>query len=113
MVGGLGPGVKFGGKVWGKVTEKRENLGSSGTAIHKNWDIIPSMQEKTVHDNSQRSTTQILGSYLKFKRQNLGYLSSTSLEAKFGALTRISEANVGAKPPQLPNLEVLPLGWVR
>ena len=39
--------------------------------------------------------------YLKFKGQNLGYLSPILLEAKFGAPTRISEANFGAKPPDL------------
>ena len=40
-----------------------------------------------------------LGSYLKFRGQNLGYLSFIFLEAKFGAPTRISEAKFGAKPP--------------
>ena len=44
-----------------------------------------------------RGTT--LGSYLKFRGQNLGYLSFIFLEAKFGAPTRISEAKFGAKPP--------------
>ena len=39
------------------------------------------------------------GSYLKFNGQNLGYLSPIILEAGFGALRRISEANFGAKPP--------------
>ena len=53
----------------------------------------------TAHENSHRSTTQILGSYLKFKGQNLGYLSPIFWEAKFGALKQISEANFGAKPP--------------
>ena len=37
------------------------------------------------HQNSQRATTQILGSYLKFEGQNLGYLSPTFVEANFGA----------------------------
>ena len=45
------------------------------------------------------TTIQILGSYLKFKGQNLGYLSPIILEAKFGALTQILKANLGAKPP--------------
>ena len=47
---------------------------------------------------------------MKFRRQNLGYLSLIFLEAKFGTLTRISEANFGAKPPQPPNMEVPPGG---
>ena len=45
------------------------------------------------------ATTEILRSYLKFKGQNLGYLSSIILEVEFGALTRILEENFGAKPP--------------
>ena len=55
-------------------------------------------REYTANENSQRSITQLLGSDLKFKGQNLGYLSPIFLEAKFGALTQISEANLGAKP---------------
>ena len=55
------------------------------------------------------TTTQILESYLKFKGQNLEYLSPIILEAQFGALTRISKVNFGATP-RLPNMEVL-LGY--
>ena len=46
---------------------------------------------------------------MRFKGQNLGYLSPIFLEAKFGAPTRISEANFGAKPPspRPPYMEVL------
>ena len=61
---------------------KRKNLGSSVTTRRKRSKKVP-----------------ILGSYLKFRGQNLGYLSLIFLEAKFGAPTRISEANFGAKPP--------------
>ena len=83
---GLGPHINFGGKIWGKVRpsspNKRKNLGSSVTTRRKSWEKVP-----------------ILGSYLKFRGQNLGYLSLIFLEAKFGAPMRISEANFGAKPP--------------
>ena len=86
--GGLGPHIKFEGKIWGKVLpsspNKRKNLGSSVTRRRKSWEKVP-----------------ILGSYLKFRGQNLGYLSLIFLEAKFGAPTRISVANFGAKPPDL------------
>ena len=86
--GGLGPHVKFGGKIWGKVLpnspNKRKHLGSSVITRRKSWGKVP-----------------ILGSYLKFKGQNLWYLSLIFLEAKFGAPTRISEANFGAKVPDL------------
>ena len=70
-----------------KSSNKRKNLGSSGTTIGKSWGIIPSIQENTLPMRIQRDLPQIFGSYLKFKRQNLGYLSPAFLEAKFGALT--------------------------
>ena len=84
--GGLGPHIKFRGKIWGKIQpsspNKRKNLGSSVTTRRKSWEKI-----------------LILGPYLKFKGQNLRYLSPIFLESKFGAPTRISEVNFGAKPP--------------
>ena len=95
--GGLGPHMKFGGKIWGKVRpsspNKRKNLGSSVTTRRKIWEKVP-----------------ILGSYLKFRGQNLGYLSFIFLEAKFGAPTRTSEARFGAKPPDLLIWKYHPLG---
>ena len=96
-VGGLGPHIKFGGKIWGNVRPsspyKRKNLGRSVTTRRKSWGKVP-----------------ILGSYLKFRGQNLGYFSFIFLEAKFVAPTRISEAKFGAKPPppRPPNMEVPP-----
>ena len=97
-LGGLGPHIKFGGKIWGKVRpsspNKRKNLGSSVTTRRKSWEKVP-----------------ILGSYLKFRGQNLRYLSLIFLEAKFGASTRISGANFGPSPlPRPPNMEVPPGG---
>ena len=48
----------------------------------------------------------------EIQRAKFGYLSPKFLEAKFGAPTRISEANFGAKPPsRLPNMEVTPWGF--
>ena len=86
---GLGPHIKFRGKIWGKVKpnspNKRKNLGSSVTTRLKSWEKIP-----------------ILESYLKVREQNLGYLSPIFLEAKFGAPTRISEANFWVNPPPRP-----------
>ena len=93
--GGLGPHIRFGGKIWGKVRpssqNKRKNLGSSVTKRPNSWEKVP-----------------ILGSYLRFRGQNLGYLSFIFLEAKFGAPTRISEAKFGAKPPDLLIWKYLP-----
>ena len=44
-------------------------------------------QENTLPMGIYRALTQILGSYLEFKGQNLGYLSPIFLKAKSGALT--------------------------
>ena len=42
---GLGPRIKFGGKIWGKVRpsspNKRKNLGSSVTTRRKSWEKNP------------------------------------------------------------------------
>ena len=97
-VRGLGPHIKFGCKIWGKVrpssTNKRKNWGSSVTTRCKSLEKV-----------------LILGSYLKFKGQNLGYLSSIFLEAKSGAPTRISEAKFRAKPPDLLIWKSPPWEW--
>ena len=90
--GGLGPHIRFGGKIWGTTSQnKRKNLGSSVTKRRKSWEKVP-----------------ILGSYLKFREQNLGYLSCIFLEAKFGAPTRISEATVWGQTPRPDDMEVPP-----
>ena len=95
--GGAWTSHQFGGKIWGKVRpsspNKRKNVGSSATTRRKSRGKIP-----------------ILGPYLKFRGQNLGYLSPIFLEAKFGAPTRISEANFGAKPPPRPPGMEVPAG---
>ena len=53
----------------------------------KTWEALLPQDAKVGKKNP------ILGSYLKFRGQNLGYLSLIFFEAKFGAPTRISEAN--------------------
>ena len=92
--GGVGPDIKFRGEIWGKAQpsspNKRKNLGSSVTTRHKSGERIT-----------------ILGAFgviseIQIPGQNLGYLSPIFLEASFGAPTRISEANFGAKPPPPP-----------
>ena len=87
--GSLGPHIKFGGKIWGKIRpsspNKRKSFGSSVTTRPKSWEKIP-----------------ILRSNLKFKGQNLGYLSPIFVETKFGAPTRTSET----KHLRPPNMEV-------
>ena len=94
---GLGPHIKFGGKICCKVRpssqNKRKNLGSSVTTRRKSWEKVP-----------------ILGSYVKSRRHNLGYLLFIFLEAKFGTPTRISEAKFWAKPSDLLTCKYLPWG---
>ena len=91
------PHIRFGGKIWGKVRptsqNKRKNLGSSVTKRHKSWEKVP-----------------ILGSVSEIQRAKFGVFVIYIFGGKFGALTRISEAKFGAKPPRPPNMEVPPLG---
>ena len=69
---------------------------------------VHQIREKT-RRKSWGKKIPIWGSNLKFRGQNLGYLSPIFLETTFGAPTRISEANFGAKAPQRPpNMEVPP-----
>ena len=82
MSGGLGPHIRFGCKIWGKVRpssqNKRKNLESSVTKRHKSWGKV-----------------SILGSYLKFRGQNLGYLSFIFLEAELGLQQEFQRQNLG------------------
>ena len=78
-VRGLGPHIRFGGKIWGKVRpssqNRRKNLGSSVTKRRKIWGIC----------------------HIYFWRQNLG------LQHKF------QRQNLGpSPPPRPPNMEVPP-----
>ena len=72
-------------------------FGAKSSQIHqtrrKTWGVLLPQDAKV------GKNIPILESYLKFRGQNLGYLSPIFLEARFGAPTRISEANFGAKPP--------------
>ena len=70
--GGLGPGIEFRGKIWGKVQ-------SSSSNKSKIWGVLL-LQDAKIGKESQ--FWGHLGLYLKFKGQNLGYLSPIFLEAK-------------------------------
>ena len=58
--GGLGPGLKFEGKIWGKVTKKKKNLRSSGITKGKNWDRGPDFG---VISENQGAKYGVLNSY--------------------------------------------------
>ena len=92
--GGLGPHIKFGGKIWSKVRpnspNKRKNLGSYVTTRRKSWEKVP-----------------ILGSYLKFRGQNLGICHLCFWRQKFGLQQEFQRQNLG-QAPRPPNMEVPP-----
>ena len=72
-----------------------EKFGQGHQISRKTWEVLVPQEAKI------GAESRILGSYMKLKRQNLGYLSPIILEAKFEALTGISEENFRAKPPDL------------
>ena len=72
----------------------------------KTWEVLLPQDAKV------GKKIPMLGSSLKFRGQNLGYLSPIFLEAKFGAPTILSEANFGAMPPpRPPNMEEPPWAY--
>ena len=75
--GGLGPGIEFRGKILGKVQSSSPNK-------RKIWGVL-SLQDAKL--GKEKHFWRHLGLYLKFKLQNLGYLSPIFLEAKFVAPT--------------------------
>ena len=81
-------------------------FGARSSQVHqirgKTWEVL------LPQDAEVGKKSQFLGSYLEFRGQNMEYLSLIFLEAKFGAPTRISEANSEAKPPRPPDTEVPP-----
>ena len=68
----LGPHIKFGGKLWGKVRpsspNKRKNLGSSVTTRRRSWKKSP---HSVVISEIQRVKFGVIVIYI-FWRQNLG-----------------------------------------
>ena len=93
--GGLGPHIRFGGKIWGKVRpssqNKRKNLGSSVTKRPNSWEKVP-----------------ILGSYLKFRGQNLGYLSFIFFGGKIWGSNKNFRGKIWGQAPRSPDMEVPP-----
>ena len=92
-----GPYIKFGGKIWGKVRpsspNKRKNLGSSVTKRRKSREKAP-----------------ILESYLKFRGQNLGYLSFIFFRGKIWGSNKNFRGKVWGQAPRPPNMKVPPVG---
>ena len=82
-VRGLGPHIKFGGKIWGKI-----------------WPRSPNKRKNFHHKVQKLGKSHNFGVISEIQLANLGYLSFIFLEAKFGAPTKISEAKFGAKPSQ-------------
>ena len=76
----------------------------------KNWEVLLPQDAKVGKESQVWGHLRL---YLKFKGQNLGYLSPIFLQAKFGAPTRISEAKFGAKSPPPPDLLYGSTPWVQ
>ena len=85
-VGGLGPHITFGGKIWGKVrpssTNKKKNLGSSVTTRCKSWGKVP-----------------ILGSYLKFRGKIWGICHLYFWRQNLGLQQEFQRQILGPSPP--------------
>ena len=91
--GGLGPGIEFRGKIWGKVQSssqnKRKNLGSSVTTRRKNWERITILGAFVVISEIQRAKFgvsviyifggKIWGSNMNFRGKIWGQAPPTSL----------------------------------
>ena len=99
--GGLGPGIEFRGKIWGKVQSsspnKRKNLGSSVTTRRKNWERITILGAFGVISEIQRAKFGVSVTYI------------------FGSKIWGSDMNFrgkiwGQAPPQPSYMEVPPLG---
>ena len=95
----LGGGGGGGAEGWDLTSSLEAKFGARSGQVHqirgKTWEVLLLQAQKL-------GEIPIMGSNLKFRGQNLEYLSPIFLEAKFGAPTRISEANFRAKPPDLP-----------
>ena len=66
--GGLGPGIEFGGKIWGKdqssSPNKRKNLGSSIITTRKNWERITILGAFGVISEIQRAKFGVSVTYI-------------------------------------------------
>ena len=108
---GVLPYQEVGGGGFDLTSSLQAKFGARSSHVHqirgKTWEVLL-LQEAKVGGK-----IPILGSNVKFRGQNLGYMSPLFLEAKFGAPTRISEANFGAKPLPISKYGSTPLGiWV-
>ena len=97
--GGLGPGIEFRGKIWGKVQSsspnKRKDLGSSVTTRSKNWERITILGAFGVIPEIQRAKFGVSVTYI-FGGKILG--SDINFRGK-----------VWGQAPRPPYMEVPPL----
>ena len=68
----------------------------------KIWEVL------SPKDTKVGKKYQFWGQYLKFRGQNLGYLSFIFLEANLGLQQEFQRQNLGPSPPRPPNMEVPP-----
>ena len=68
----------------------------------KIWEVL------SPKDTKVGKKYQFWGQYLKFRGQNLGYLSFIFLKANLGLQQEFQRQNLGPSPPRPPNMEVPP-----
>ena len=95
--GGTSISEGWGGGDLGLTSSLESKFGTRSSQIHqirgKTWEVLLP-QDAKVRKNPNFGVI----SEIQRTKFNLGYLPPILLEAEFGAPTRISEANFGAKP---------------
>ena len=95
-VGGLGPGIEFRGKIWGKVQSsspnKRKNLGSSVTTRCKSWERI--------------TVLGAFGVISEIKRAKFGVSVTYIFEGKIWGSDMNFSGKIWGQVPQPPYMEV-------
>ena len=98
--GGLGPGIKFRGKIWGKFQSsspnKRKNLGSYVTTRCKNWERITILGAFGVISEIQRAKFGVSVTYI--------------FVGKIWGFDMNFRGKIWGQAPRPPNMEVPPLG---
>ena len=94
--GGLGPHIRFGGKIWGKVRpssqNKRKNLGSSVTKRHKSWEKVPTN----------------FGVISEIQRAKVGVFVIYNFGGKIWGSKKNFRGKIWGQAPRPPNMEVPP-----
>ena len=90
--GGLGPHIKFGGKIWGKVRSsspnKRKNFGRSVTTRRKSWEESPNF-----------------GAISEIQRAKFGVFVTYIFGGKIWGSNKNFRGKFWGQPPRPPDME--------